>query len=372
MTTLQRRVVRVDLGARGYDVVIGQSLIAEAGARAKALFPRGRAIVVADATVDNLHGPALIAGLAAAGIDADVVALEPGEGRKSFADYETLVEALLERRMERDEALIAFGGGVVGDLAGFAAATMKRGAPFVQAPTTLLAQVDSSVGGKTGINAKAGKNMVGAFHQPSLVLADVDTLATLPERDLRAGFAEVIKAALIDGEDFTAWLEAHAAAFLAGDAAARIDAIARSVAFKARIVEEDERESGRRALLNLGHTFAHAFEAEAGYEAGPRHGEAVAAGCVLAAELAVATGRAAASYADRVRALITAAGLPATPGALAGAPFNADALLERMRGDKKNRDGRIRLVLPRAPGDCATTDDVDEATLADFLKEHAA
>jgi len=369
MTTPQRRTIRVELGPRSYDVIVGQGLLGEIGARAGDLFPRKRTVVVADAEVARRHGDTLRAGLSAQGVDADFITLEPGEERKSFADFERLVEDLLARNMDRNEAIVAFGGGVVGDLAGFAASAIKRGVPFVQIPTTVLAQVDSSVGGKTGINARAGKNMVGAFHQPSLVLADIDTLATLPERDVRAGYAEIIKTALLDGEDFTAWLEAHGAAFLAGDPAARIEAIARSVTFKARVVEEDERETGRRALLNLGHTFAHAFEAEAGYQAGPRHGEAVAVGCVLAADYAAATGMASAEHAARTRKLVSSAGLPATPRELAGGPFNAEALLARMSADKKNRAGRIRLVLSRAPGECEIVEESDPARLQSFLEE---
>jgi len=370
MTTPQRRTIRVELGARSYDVIVGQGLLSEAGARAGALFPRKRTVVVADAEVARRHGDALRAGLAAAGVKADMITLEPGEARKSFADFERLVEDLLARNLERDEAIVAFGGGVVGDLAGFAASAIKRGVPFVQIPTTVLAQVDSSVGGKTGINARAGKNMVGAFHQPSLVLADINTLTTLPERDVKAGYAEIIKTALLAGEDFTAWLEAHGAAFLAGDPSARIEAIARSVTFKAHVVAEDERETGRRALLNLGHTFAHAFEAEAGYETGLRHGEAVAVGCVMAADYAAATELASSAYAARVRALVAGADLPTTPHELAGGPFEAEALLARMSSDKKNRAGRIRLVLPSAPGACDIVEESDTARLQSFLEEH--
>jgi 3-dehydroquinate synthase len=366
-----RRSVRVALGARSYDVEIGEGLLAEAGERAGALLPRGRAVVVADATAARHHGDALAKGLAAARVTPDVIALEPGEARKSFHDLEALCEALLAREVERDEAIIAFGGGVVGDLAGFAASVVKRGVPFIQIPTTLLAQVDSSVGGKTAINAEAGKNLIGAFHQPSLVLADVATLATLPVRELRTGFAEIAKSAIIEGESFLAWLEAHVDAFFAGDASIRIEAIARAVAFKAGVVGRDERESGERALLNLGHTFAHAFEAEAGYDADLRHGEAVAVGCALAAEYAAATGRAPPALAARVRAILSAAGLPDDPAALAGAPFDPDALMARMRSDKKTKAGRLRLILPFAPGRCEIVEEDRPERLHAFLKEHA-
>jgi len=367
-----RREVRIELGARSYDVIIGEGVLAEAGARAKALLPRGRAIVVADARAARLHGDALAAGLGAADIEADVIALEPGEARKSFKDLAALCDALLAREIGRDEAILAFGGGVIGDLAGFAAAIVNRGVPFVQVPTTLLAQVDSSVGGKTAVNAKAGKNLIGAFHQPSLVLADVATLATLEDRDFRSGFAEIAKSAVIEGEDFLAWLEAHVDAFFAGDPAARTEAIARAVAFKAGVVARDERESGERALLNLGHTFAHALEAEAGYDADLRHGEAVAVGCALAADYAAETGRAPPALATRVHDLLRAAGLADSPAELAGAPFEAEALLARMRTDKKNKAGRLRLVLPSAAGRCEVVEEDSPERLLAFLKEYAA
>ncbi|MGD2131877.1 MAG: 3-dehydroquinate synthase [Maricaulaceae bacterium] len=358
-------------GDRSYDVIIGPGVLADAGGYVGNAFPRGRAVVIADATAARLHGAALEAGLKSIDVKTDMIALEPGEARKSFADLEMLCEALLERRVERDEAIVAFGGGVIGDLAGFAAAIVNRGVAFIQVPTTLLAQVDSSVGGKTAINAKAGKNLIGAFHQPRLVLADVNTLTTLPERDLRSGFAEIAKAAIIDGEEFLSWLEANASAFFAGEDDVRAEAIARAVAFKARIVSADEREAGVRALLNLGHTFAHAFEAEAGYASGLRHGEAVAAGIVLAADYAAATGRAAPDFAARVRALIAAPDLPVTPHALEGAPFDPEALLSRMRSDKKNKAGTIRLVLPHGPGASELVEEREEDRLLAFLKEHA-
>jgi 3-dehydroquinate synthase len=370
--TKARREVRVELGERSYDVVIGEGLLSEAGARTAKFLPRKRAIVVADDTAHKLHGATLAAGLEAAGVAVDVIALEPGEARKSFHDLEALCEALLERELERDEAILAFGGGVIGDLAGFAASIVKRGVPFVQIPTTLLSQVDSSVGGKTAINAAAGKNMIGTFHQPSLVLADLDVLKTLEIRELRAGFAEIAKSAVIDGEEFLSWLEANTSAFFKGDPAVRAEAIARSVAFKARIVGADERESGVRALLNLGHTFAHAFEAEAGYDSDLRHGEAVATGCVLAADYAAETGRGSRALADRVRAIIAAAGLEIDPRRLPGAPFEPNALLARMRSDKKNKAGRLRLILPFAPGRCEIVNEDQPERLLGFLKERAA
>jgi 3-dehydroquinate synthase len=367
-----RREVRVELGARSYDVVVGPGLLAEAGERARGLLPRGRAVIVADWNADHFHGEALGAGLEAAGLVTDTIVLEPGEARKSFADLESLCDSLLAAEIERDEAILAFGGGVIGDLAGFAAAIVKRGLPFVQIPTTLLAQVDSSVGGKTAVNARAGKNLIGAFHQPSLVLADIDTLATLSDRDVRSGFAEIAKAAILEGEEHLSWLEANVAAFFAGDAAVRTDAIARAVAFKAAVVGRDERESGERALLNLGHTFAHALEAEAGYDSDLRHGEAVAVGCALAAAYAAETGRAPPAFAERVRNLLAAAGLAVEPSALTGAPFDAKALIERMRSDKKNKGGRLRLVLPGAPGRAEVVTEERPDRLLAFLEERAA
>ncbi len=372
MSTPARQEVRVALGARSYDIVIGDGLLAEAGARAGPLLPRGRAVVVADATADRLHGSALARGLADAGIAADVIAIEPGEARKGFADLEALCEALLARELERDEAILAFGGGVIGDLAGFAAAIVKRGLPFIQVPTTLLAQVDSSVGGKTAINTRAGKNLVGAFHQPSLVLADTATLDTLPVRELRAGFAEIVKAAVIDGEAFLSWLESATETFFAGDPAVRAEAIGRAAAFKADIVAKDERESGPRALLNLGHTFGHALEAEAGYGGALLHGEAVAIGCALAAEYAAETGRAPAALAVRIEEILARAGLPSAPRAVAGVRLDPAALVRRMRSDKKNKAGRIRLVLPAAPGRCEVVDEERPERLLAFLEERAA
>ncbi|MCG8440332.1 MAG: 3-dehydroquinate synthase [Caulobacterales bacterium] len=369
MTAPEPRVVRVPLGARSYDVVVGADLLEEAGARLAPLCPRRRAVVVADTGALAAQGGRLLPSLAGAGLEAEIIEIAPGEGSKSFAELERLCDALLAAGLERGEPVVVFGGGVVGDLAGFAAAIVKRGAPFVQIPTTLLAQVDSSVGGKTAINAKAGKNLIGAFHQPALVLADVAALDTLDPREMRAGYAEVIKYAVIADAPFFAWLDANGPRVLAGERDAQSYAVAHCVDWKARIVAEDEREAGRRALLNLGHTFGHAFEAEAGYGSDLRHGEAVGAGMVMAAAYAEALGRCPPGAADDIARLLTAADLPATPDALSGAPFDADAVLARMGHDKKNQGGRIRLVLPSAIGACELVTESEPERLRAFLRD---
>lgn len=272
------RTVPVGLGDRAYEVVIGRGLIDEAGARIRPFLKRDRIAVVSDETVWALHGARLSAALAAQGIVTASVVVPAGEQSKSFEGLAEVSDRLLALELDRGDLIVAFGGGVVGDLAGFAAAIYKRGVDFVQIPTTLLAQVDSSVGGKTAIDTPRGKNLIGAFHQPRLVLADLDVLGTLDARQMRAGYAEVIKYGLLGDFAFFEWLEANAAAVLALEPAALLHAVARSVEMKAEIVAEDEKEAGRRALLNLGHTFGHALEAETGYGEALMHGEAVAAG----------------------------------------------------------------------------------------------
>uniref|UniRef100_UPI001575105F 3-dehydroquinate synthase n=1 Tax=Caulobacter sp. S45 TaxID=1641861 RepID=UPI001575105F len=276
------RRVQVDLGGRAYEVHIGTGLIDRAGELLAPHLPRRRTVVVTDRHVADHHGERLAAALEAGGIAVDMIVLPPGEQTKSFAGLEDLIARLLALKLDRGDRIVAFGGGVVGDLAGFAAAIYKRGVDFIQVPTTLLAQVDSSVGGKTAIDTAAGKNLVGAFHQPCFVLADLDVLATLPGRELRAGYGEVLKYGLLGDAAFFGWLEANGGAVLAGEAGALAHAVARCVEMKAQIVAEDERESGRRALLNLGHTFAHALESETGFGEALLHGEAVAVGCALA------------------------------------------------------------------------------------------
>jgi shikimate kinase/3-dehydroquinate synthase len=364
------RRLPVALASASYHVVIGDGLLAKAGALLAPVLPQKRAVVVTDETVAGLHLPALLAGLAEAGFEARTIIVPPGEASKSLACYARVTDALLEAGVERQTCVVALGGGVVGDLAGFAAATVLRGLPFVQVPTTLLAQVDSSVGGKTGINTGFGKNLLGAFHQPRMVLADTATLATLPVRELRAGYAEIAKAGLVGDSDLFAWCEAHGAALLAGDRALQAEAIERACAFKATVVGDDEREekpSDGRALLNLGHTFAHALEAEYGYGGELLHGEAVAVGLGLAFLLSAKLGFCANADAARVIAHVCAAGLPAELGAL-GRRLSAQRLVAHMQRDKKMRDGRLAFVLARGIGQAFTNRDVPSEAVVSVLR----
>ena len=364
--------ITVGLGARAYEVVIGPGLIDQAGPRIAPLLKRARAAVVSDATVWGLHGGRLAASLAAAGIAAHPVIVAPGEQTKSFEGLADVCDRLLALGLDRGDLIVAFGGGVVGDLTGFAAAIYKRGVDFVQIPTTLLAQVDSSVGGKTAIDTPRGKNLIGAFHQPRLVLADQDVLATLPDREMRAGYAEVIKYGLLGDFAFFAWLEANGAAVLAREPAALAHAVARSVAMKAEIVAEDETEQGRRALLNLGHTFAHALEAETGYGAALLHGEAVAAGMSLAFRFSAAQGLCPGQDAARAQAAIAAAGLPVALAEIPGHPFAADRLVVHMAQDKKAEAGRLTFILASAIGRAHVAKDVDAAAVRAFLVDEGA
>lgn len=357
--------VTVGLGDRAYDVLVGAGALSAAGPELAAHFPRGRAILVTDRHVADLHLDAVTAQLSRLGLRVEPVIIAPGETSKSWAGLEQVVDALLDRNIERSEAVIALGGGVIGDLTGFAAAVTKRGINFIQIPTTLLAQVDSSVGGKTGINTRHGKNFAGSFHQPKLVIADRDLLATLPDRERRAGYAEIVKAALIGDAPLFAQLEAAGAGVL--DGADLDQAVAAAVAFKARIVAEDERETGVRALLNLGHTFGHAFEADAPKDV-VRHGEAVAVGTALAFAYSAHRGDCSADHAARVAAHLRAVGLPASPAELAHSDWNAASLVSRMRDDKKNRDGRITLILARAIGAAFIDPAADEADLLAFME----
>ena len=361
----------VALGSASYDVVIGDGLLARAGALVAPVLPQRRAVIVTDATVAKLHLAALRAGLATAGIETQDIIVPAGETSKSLEQFGAVVDGLLATGIERRTAVLALGGGVVGDLAGFAAAATLRGLPFVQIPTTLLAQVDSSVGGKTGVNTRHGKNLVGAFHQPRIVLADTDTLATLPARELRAGYAEIVKAGLIGDAGFFAWCEANGKAVTGGDRAAQAEAIARACAFKAAIVGDDEREEkadGGRALLNLGHTFAHALEAETGYGSGLLHGEAVAIGLGLAFHLSARLGFCDADTPGRVVAHVAAVGLPAELAHL-NRRFSAARLMAHMRRDKKVRDGVLKFVLARGIGQAFTWGDVPATAVAEVLRE---
>jgi len=364
------RRLPVSLASVRYDVVIGDGLMRRAGALLAPVLSQRRAVVVSDETVAGLHLPALLSGLTEVGFEVRTVIVPPGEASKSLASYARVTDALLEAGVERQTAVIALGGGVVGDLAGFAAATVLRGLPFVQVPTTLLAQVDSSVGGKTGINTAFGKNLLGAFHQPRMVLADISALASLPARELRAGYAEIVKAGLIGDAGFFAWCEENGAAVVAGQAEAQAEAIMRACAFKAAVVGDDEREekpNDGRALLNLGHTFGHALEAEYGYSGELLHGEAVAVGLGLAFTLSEKLGFCSAEDRARVIAHVASVGLPAELGAL-GRRLSAQRLAAHMQRDKKMRDGRLSFVLARGIGQAFTHRDVPAEAVVSVLR----
>ncbi|HEV7228005.1 3-dehydroquinate synthase [Brevundimonas sp.] len=355
-------------GFAGYDVIVGRGLIAEAGARIGALGFR-RVFVAADAAVDALYGDRLRAGLDGAGLVHAGATIPSGEASKSFEGLKALLSAIAAAGLDRGDAVVALGGGVTGDLAGLAAALWMRGVALIQIPTTLLAQVDSSVGGKTAIDLPHGKNLVGAFHQPRLVLADVDALATLPERQLRSGWAEALKHGLICDADYFARLTGEDVRALSGDRAALARVVARSVEIKAQVVGQDEKEAGARALLNLGHTFGHAVEAELGFDdAVLTHGEAVAVGCCLAFRFSTAQGLCSAEEAERVARAFAEAGLPThlPPG------LSVDALLTRMREDKKAHGGRLTLILARGIGRAFVEKHVDEGAVRDFLVAEGA
>lgn len=371
MTTASR-TVRVALGDASYDILIGPSLLGEAGRHIAAVLDPRRVLVVTDETVAGLHLDELRGSLDAAGVAARSFVLPAGERTKSFDHLNRLIGDLLDARVERGTPLIALGGGVIGDLVGFAAASTLRGLPLVQIPTTLLAQVDSSVGGKTGINVPQGKNLVGAFHQPRLVLADTAALSTLPRREVLAGYAEVAKYGLIGDAAFFAWLEDHGMALVEGDPEARVRAIATSCAAKAAIVSADEREAGRRALLNLGHTFGHALEAETGYSDELLHGEAVAIGMVMAFDLSARLGLCPPEDAARVRRHLAAVGLPTGLEGRQGRVWTARPLLENMGRDKKVKDGRITFVLTRGIGRAFLSREVEMDQVAAMLNAAVA
>jgi len=367
------RKIEVGLGERAYPVLIGSGLLGQAGALVRPLLKQARTAVVIDATVAALHGQALAASLEAAGIQAPQIVLPPGEETKSFGRLAELSGRLLDLELDRGDLIVAFGGGVIGDLAGFAAAIYKRGIGFIQIPTTLLAQVDSSVGGKTAIDMPQGKNLVGAFHQPRLVLADLDVLASLPDRQMRAGYAEVLKYGLLGDFGFFEWLEGHGPAVLAREPEALGRAVARSVEMKAQIVAEDEMEtSGRRALLNLGHTFGHALEAESGFGEELLHGEGVALGCAMAFRFSARQGLCPGQDASRASGAIAAAGLPTRMADMQGGPFAADALVGHMAQDKKAEGGKLTFILARAIGQAFVAKDVDAAEVRRFLIEEGA
>jgi len=366
------KIIRVSLGERAYDVVIGPGLLDRAGELLAPYLPRGRTVVVTDESVALHHGERLTSALEAGGVSTDLIVIPPGEGSKSFDGLQSLCDQLLALKLDRGDVITAFGGGVVGDLAGFAAAIYKRGIDFVQIPTTLLAQVDSSVGGKTAIDTPRGKNLIGAFHQPCAVLADLDVLATLPAREVRAGYAEVVKYGLLGDAAFFDRLEAEGADVLALKVGALSHAVARSVEMKAEIVAQDERETGRRALLNLGHTFAHALESETGYGDALLHGEAVAIGCALAFRFSAALGLCSPEAARRCEMAIAAAGLPVHLDELTGGPFRVESLIGHMRQDKKAQAGGLTFVLARDIGQAFVARDVDVDALRAFLTVEGA
>lgn len=361
------QTVRVELGVRSYDVRIGPGLLADAGAQLAPMLARRRVAVVTDETVASLHLPAFRAALEGQGIAVSSLALPPGEGTKGWPHLARAVEWLLEERIERRDMVVALGGGVIGDLAGFAAAILRRGVRFVQVPTTLLAQVDSSVGGKTGINTAQGKNLVGAFHQPSLVLCDTGLLDTLPRREFLSGYGEVVKYGLLGDPAFFDWLEGQGPQLAAGQADARAHAVRRSVEMKAEIVARDETEEGDRALLNLGHTFCHALEKATGYSDRLLHGEGVAIGCALAFDLSARLGLCSQEAPSRVRAHLAAMGMKARLSDVPGDLPRAEALLALMGQDKKVVDGRLRFILARGIGAAFVASDVPAQAVLDVL-----
>jgi len=358
---MSTRTLEVRLAERSYPVVIGPDLLQQPGLLLPYLKQR-RVAVVSNETVFPLFGRKLVDGLRQAGLEPTEIVLPDGEEHKTLSSLERVYDALLRHAFDRKSVVLALGGGVIGDLAGFAAATFQRGIPFIQLPTTLLSQVDSSVGGKTAVNHPLGKNMIGAFHQPRIVLADTSTLATLPDRELRAGLAEVIKYGLIRDPAFFDWLELNLPALLARDDAALTHAIFESCRNKAEVVEADEHEQGERALLNLGHTFGHAIEGVLGFGTW-LHGEAVGAGMVLAARLSHRLGTLSAAELARTETIIGAAGLPVEMPDIA-----AERMLAFMEHDKKNQDGAIRLILMRGIGKAYVDASVSRAALTDFLR----
>ena len=364
--------VRVELGSRSYDIVVGAGILGQAGRLMAPVLARPNAIIVSDETVAGLYLDPLAAALKSANIAFRSIVLPPGEQTKDFAHLQGLLEGMLEARVDRQTTVVALGGGVIGDLAGFAAAIVLRGIDFVQVPTTLLAQVDSSVGGKTGIDTRHGKNLVGNIHQPRLVLADVALLETLPKRELLAGYAEIVKYGLIRDPAFFDWCEENGVSLRDGNRETRIRAVVASCQAKAKIVAADEREWGDRALLNFGHTFAHALEAETGYSNELLHGEAVAIGMIMAFELSQSLGLCPAEDALRTRRHFEKIGLPVTPKIIRGRKWDAKALLAHMRHDKKVRNGKLRFVLTRGIGKAFISDDVDTEAVTRVLERAVA
>jgi 3-dehydroquinate synthase len=364
-------VVDVALSGRGYPIVIGRGQLITLGQRIAALRPRAKAGIISDETVVRYHLPATEAALASAGIASTRVTVPSGESSKSFPVLQRVCEALLASRMERGDLVVALGGGVIGDLAGFAAAIVRRGLDYVQVPTTLLAQVDSSVGGKTAIDSRHGKNLIGAFHQPVLVLSDTALLDTLPEREFRAGYAEVAKYGLLGDAAFFSWLEENWQEVFAGGGA-REDAIAVSCRMKAAIVARDERETGERALLNLGHTFGHALEAAAGFAGQLLHGEAISLGITLAFAFSVKRGLISAADAARVERHLARVGLPTHVSSMPGGAPDVDRLMDLMAQDKKIKHGKLTLILARGIGASFIASGIEAAEVRAFLAEKLA
>ena len=361
-------MVQVALGTRAYDIVIGRGLLASLGQRIKALRPGAKIVIATDQTVARHHLAAAEAALKSAGIESTAIVVPPGEGSKNYAAFETVCEAIIAARIERGDLVVALGGGVIGDLAGFASASVRRGLDFVQVPTSLLAQVDSSVGGKTGINSRHGKNLVGAFHQPVMVIADTALLDTLPKREFRAGYAEMAKFGLLGDAAFLSWLEANWQDVFSG-ATAREHAIAVCCRGKAGIVARDERETGERALLNLGHTFGHALEAGAGFSDRLLHGEAVALGIALAFEFSARKGLISSVECARACAHLAAVGLPTHLKDVPGGVPAVDALMDLIAQDKKVKRGKLTFILVRGIGQAFVENDVDPAEVRAFLAD---
>ncbi len=363
------RLVHVPLGERAYDILIGPGLLARAGGEISSRIKGRRAAIVTDENVGAQYLDGLMDSLQTDGIEAVSVTLPAGEKTKSFSSLTQVCDVLLEARIERNDAVIALGGGVIGDLTGFAAGIVRRGVRFVQIPTSLLSQVDSSVGGKTGINARQGKNLIGIFNQPDLVLADTDVLNTLSEREFRAGYAEVAKYGLIDKPDFFEWLETNWRDVFAGGPA-RIEAIAVSCQAKADVVVADERENGRRALLNLGHTFGHALEAATHYDSKRLvHGEGVSIGMVLAHQFSARMNLASPDLASRVEAHLRAVGLPTRMDEIPGELPPTDVLMDAIAQDKKVKGGKLTFILTRGLGEAFVADDVPSSEVVRFLDE---
>jgi 3-dehydroquinate synthase len=365
--------VNVALGERAYDIVIGRGLLASLGQRIATLRPGARVVIVTEETVAGHHLTAAAAAFAAANVPAARVMVPPGEASKSWKQFEHVCEAMIAARIERNDVVVALGGGVIGDLAGFAASVLRRGLDYVQVPTTLLAQVDSSVGGKTAINSRHGKNLIGAFYQPILVVADTALLDTLPPRDFRAGYAEVAKFGLLGDAGFFSWLEANWQDVFAGGSSsgsfAREHAIAIACRGKAGVVARDERETGERALLNLGHTFGHAFEAAAGFSDKLLHGEAVSIGIACAFEFSARLGLLPRAEAERAVRHLAAVGLPTHIRDMPAVQADADTLMQLIAQDKKVKRGKLTFILARGIGQAFVANDVDPAHVHAFLSD---